>query len=86
MDELLDAIRKLTEAVDRLTEATPKVAYRPAGASVQTGIADADICRMVQRGELGKVPHMGRRVLVPHGELVRRFGTVGRSDGLSVAS
>jgi hypothetical protein len=85
MDELLDAIRKLTEAVDRLTDAAPKVSYRVPAAALQTGVDISVLYKMVRAGEVAKVPHMGTSVLIPHGELVRRFGTVAR-DGLAVAS
>jgi len=72
---LLDAIVKLTGAVQRLAATFPKLAYNAAEAAAQVGVSAARIYEMVADSELGKVPHMGARILIPHAELARRFSS-----------
>jgi excisionase family DNA binding protein len=74
--QLLEVVELLEEIRDR----QPKVCYSVPEAARMLGVSDDLIYRLVVDGVIAKVPHMGRRVIIPHAELERLAGSRGGSE------
>lgn len=53
-----------------------KLAFNAAEAGEILGVSDWTIYRLVDSGELAKIPHVGKRVLIARAEL-ERFAALG---------
>lgn len=70
--EVLAALGRIECLLVELLDAQPRLAYSASQAGRQLGdLSDRSVSRLVGRGVIAKVPHMGARLVIPHAELVR---------------
>lgn len=72
--DLAESIAALADELRRVPH--PRVSYRVEDAAEMVGVSRSEMYRLVQTGKVGRVPNMGVRVIIPHVELERVFGTV----------
>lgn len=79
--QLLAAVRDLTTAIADLAAGQPRAAYRLPAAAKRMDISESHLARLIKRGVVGVVPHMGAVVLVPHSEIDRVCSSSTVRDG-----